>query len=538
MTLSDEWEVDNPFTCKWCVSTHHLHVCDPQIHLEYKICVGTLLAPSCPFVAMREEMMELSHVTKPLRRATTVGSRTARCAFVAIVLSTPFLQGAKCVNPDTIVKPITKTIDKINATMQKAIDTLDTQSTLWQQTITTLEQDLAAEAKSLSKDVQNLEHQFFQDVNTLVNNVSYLVKDGGQWLQESANCQKDIYSSHAKIALQNMLNEFLNKHNYLKKNDRPKLPFAPIICSANPTSVAVGQWQPSQSLALSGVDMNLFKTQPPSVLVLRSDGSTIEAKNMGNQGTNYHFTINIQTMISQGLLDDAIQIQVNWNGHKVNSNQIPVIACGRLSAPCCQGKMCKSGTCVDQICLPCGQLNQHCCNGVNCSSGVCTNDMCTSCGGKGQICCAGKSCTESGTVCKQGTCIVPPVPPEEVRTIEAIVKTGGMDGAGTNDVVDLFLGGNSWRLNVPGKNDFERNHTDSFVLTAPSKMVWNTDLNPVRIRKGADGENGEWYVESLVVKINGKHTCTLPVNKWLKGSSLVWTGTLPASGSCNPPPAQ
>lgn len=322
----------------------------------------------------------------------------SRAFFLAMLLALPFVQGSSC---DINTPGVTAAVERVTDSMNNAIAVIDSQSSQWQNTLTNLESQLAADAK-------DLEGQIFQDINQLINKVDYVVKDGIQFGQESINCQIDIFRTHAKIALQNLLNDFLDKYGYKGIKNRPEIAYIPIVCSANPTTVNVGQWDSNATLALSGVDFNLFDTQAPSVIVVRSDGSQVEAKNMGSRTSNYRYQINVQTMIMQGFLKNAVQLQVRWNGQSVNRNEIPVTDCGHLNGPCCKGDLCDSGTCVSQACVPCGKLNEHCCNHTLCTTGACVGDMCTACGAVGQPCCSGNAC--SGGTCKNGKCntVMPP----------------------------------------------------------------------------------------------------------------------------------
>jgi hypothetical protein len=48
----------------------------------------------------------------------------------------------------------------------------------------------------------------------LITQIDTVVKDGLQFGQEMFNCQLDIFSRHASIALKNLQNGFLNAVNY------------------------------------------------------------------------------------------------------------------------------------------------------------------------------------------------------------------------------------------------------------------------------------------------------------------------------------
>jgi len=364
---------------------------------------------------------------------------TSFVIFVLIV--SPLLQGASCIQSifdifkptidnlevtiENISKSINESIGNVNQTMSQAVATLGQQSASWQGTLTSLESDLAQHAKELeaqaarhtkevedqvarhvdeqrektARDVLNLQQQVVRDTRDLIQQVSIVAKDGAQFTQESINCQIDIFNTHARIAVKNLLITYLNKVKYENRSNRPLEPFTPIVCSANPSSINVAKWDPSNSLILSGTDLNLFDTQKPSIVVIRKDQPELAIDNLGSRVTNYRFAVNVSTMISQGALDNAIQLQVRWNGHRVNPNEIPVLACGNFGQPCCAvGNACKTGvTCVNGTCGVCGRLGQGCCNGNVCSEGKCANSVCSACGNIGELCC-------DGDMCRAGQC--------------------------------------------------------------------------------------------------------------------------------------
>jgi hypothetical protein len=223
----------------------------------------------------------------------------------------------------TGLSSVTDSLDKINQTMQNAVDTLGEQSSAWQGTLKDLESKMASDANTLESKVAS-------DVHDMINQVDGVIKDGVQFGQESINCQIDIFSNHARIALKNMLTTFLNKWNYKGINNRPLDPFLPIVCSVNPTSVNVAKWDPTVQLVLSGTDFNLFKTTAPDVELVHTNGSKVAVPpTLVNTLTNYRVAINVPVMITQNRFDpDTVELVVLWNGREVNPNKIPVVPPG------------------------------------------------------------------------------------------------------------------------------------------------------------------------------------------------------------------
>ena len=325
------------------------------------------------------------------------GSRPGFEVVLAGGIAVAILQLASCGGVDMIKDGVAK----VNETVSQAVKTLENQSASWQTTLQTLESQLTQDAGNLetqvARDATDAEKGLVRDLHGLIRQVELVAKDGGQFVQESANCQADIFNSHARIALQNMLNTFLNKYSYQGGSDRPAVPHVPIICTSNMNGINVGNWNADAFLALSGTDLSLFQSQPPDIVVLKGDGSESTVPNVGNRVTNYRFEINVQPLIAQGLLKDAVQLQVRWGGQRVNRNEIPIVPCGPIGKPCCRGT-CDAGACVNHVCEACGALGQHCCTGGGCPGNTCVSGICTVCGGIDQACCHGRQCNT-------GTCL-------------------------------------------------------------------------------------------------------------------------------------
>lgn len=335
---------------------------------------------------------------------------------LALLCAVPMLQAAQCIPSNVIPGPVDRvsdSVDRINDTLSRAVDALSAQSSSWQATLLELESSLAADASTLERqfaaDASTLERQLVRDVHGLVDHVHTVAQDGLQFTQESVNCQKDIFAGQARVEIQNLLIELLNKYSHQGRSDRPKVPQVPIVCSANPSIVNLGEWTSDTLLTLSGSNLSLFDSQKPSIVVVKSNHteSVIDSA-MGNRVTNYRYTLNIPAMIHQHLLEDALQLQVRWNGHQVNQNEIAVTQCGARGEACCL-EQCDSplDACVNlgrtNRCTACGASGQPCCAGATCGNGgTCVNNTCTPCGTAGSACCPGNSCSVGN--CSNGTC--------------------------------------------------------------------------------------------------------------------------------------
>lgn len=114
-----------------------------------------------------------------------------------------------------------------------------------------------------------------------------------------------------------------------------------------------------------------------------------------------------------------------------------------------------------------------------------------------------------------------------VNTLRVKVTTADEIGAGTDDVLALFLGGRSWILDNPGHNDFEQGHTDTFDLD-PGTGLYKSMLNAIHIHKFKDGDDGEWKLKGLEIIVNGSSIYNNQnINQWLAGNHREWHGNIP-----------
>jgi hypothetical protein len=110
----------------------------------------------------------------------------------------------------------------------------------------------------------------------------------------------------------------------------------------------------------------------------------------------------------------------------------------------------------------------------------------------------------------------------EINRINVIVKTGNVNGAGTNGNVYLGIGGREFKLNKPG-NQFEENALDTFVIgvgsnienaddvnslpspngnmNAPNIEDPDIEFNPKYIRFDPNSDDDNWNVENVQVEV-------------------------------------
>lgn len=119
-----------------------------------------------------------------------------------------------------------------------------------------------------------------------------------------------------------------------------------------------------------------------------------------------------------------------------------------------------------------------------------------------------------------------------ISSLTTIVTTGTKYGAGTDD--DIYFGiqlktgdTKEWLLDKAFYNDFENGDKDEYYL-----YINDVDFSPklvskVWIRKDhINNSLGEaWYLDSLIVNVNGKDVLSKNPAKWIKSSSTVYFDT-------------
>jgi len=113
-----------------------------------------------------------------------------------------------------------------------------------------------------------------------------------------------------------------------------------------------------------------------------------------------------------------------------------------------------------------------------------------------------------------------------VNQLKVKVTTANVLWAGTDDDVTIYLGGRSWNLDNPWRNDFERGRTDTFDLD-PGPSLYRGMLSSIRIHKSPDGIAGGWKLKGLQIYVNGTRIYNNQnINKWLEDNDRDWYGTI------------
>ena len=115
---------------------------------------------------------------------------------------------------------------------------------------------------------------------------------------------------------------------------------------------------------------------------------------------------------------------------------------------------------------------------------------------------------------------------ELVNKLRVKVSTADVAWAGTDDDVTLTLAGRDWNLDDPGRDDFERNHTDAFDLD-PGVGFYRGDIHSIRIHKSPDGFAGGWRLKGVELIVNGSTIySTQSINRWLEDDDRTWSASI------------
>ncbi|XP_020905727.1 lipoxygenase homology domain-containing protein 1, partial [Exaiptasia diaphana] len=99
---------------------------------------------------------------------------------------------------------------------------------------------------------------------------------------------------------------------------------------------------------------------------------------------------------------------------------------------------------------------------------------------------------------------------------EIAVYTGNVFGAGTDAKVFITLYGEKGispekELDTKNSNDFERDHTDIYLLDFPFEGT----LKKIKIRHDNSWFGSGWFLEKVVIKDPRGCMYTFPCHKWL-----------------------
>ena len=111
-----------------------------------------------------------------------------------------------------------------------------------------------------------------------------------------------------------------------------------------------------------------------------------------------------------------------------------------------------------------------------------------------------------------------------VNRLRVEIRTGDVAYAGTDDDVRLTLGGRSWNLDDPDRDDFERGDTNAFDLD-PGTSLYQSSISSIRIHKAPDGSFGGWRLGGVRILADGAEIYHNPsIDEWLEDDDRDWLG--------------
>jgi hypothetical protein len=128
----------------------------------------------------------------------------------------------------------------------------------------------------------------------------------------------------------------------------------------------------------------------------------------------------------------------------------------------------------------------------------------------------------------------PDVDPNDpiVDKLEIHVTTGNRAGSRTDSDISVTIAGRTFPLDNPGRNDFENNATDVFLLTPWPGLRTSMLRGEIRIHKSPDGSPQDaWLLDGVKVVVNGTNLFVRQgLNTWLSNAPLTnrldWSDTI------------
>jgi hypothetical protein len=113
-----------------------------------------------------------------------------------------------------------------------------------------------------------------------------------------------------------------------------------------------------------------------------------------------------------------------------------------------------------------------------------------------------------------------------VNTLRVKITTADVSWAGTDDDVSIMLGGRTWNLDNPNRDDFERGNTDTFDLD-PGTSFYTSDIHAVQIHKSPDGIAGGWKLKGVQIIVNGSAIYNnQAINRWVEDNNRDWSDAI------------
>lgn len=98
---------------------------------------------------------------------------------------------------------------------------------------------------------------------------------------------------------------------------------------------------------------------------------------------------------------------------------------------------------------------------------------------------------------------IPPPPPRvKIDSFKITTSTSNVDNADTDAGVFISIAGREFKLDTPGRNDFERNNSDIFIIPVNFYNLAMDDLesNIIKIRHDNEGPGPGWNLSKLKIE--------------------------------------
>ena len=112
---------------------------------------------------------------------------------------------------------------------------------------------------------------------------------------------------------------------------------------------------------------------------------------------------------------------------------------------------------------------------------------------------------------------------EKIEKMVVEITTCSDRRSDTNNLVELYVGGHEWPLDLPYYDDFERGKTDTFDLDIPDGFN-SSEIRYFCLKKSThSGKDDDWCIQKVKVTINGKVVYEKDnIHAWLKDNEQTW----------------
>lgn len=234
--------------------------------------------------------------------------------------------------------------NKVTEEVQTALNSLNSTSHDWQNTLKGLEDELRKDSSDLARST--------------LQQVQQIAAESIQLASEQVACNEDIITDHATVSLANILHTL--------KHDGKHETYIPHICSITPPAISLQR--PENHLTING--SFFFATGKPRLAVQNGNtGPTAVTVDAVSRNTNYAMTVEIAPLIQAGTLNaQSIRLLIYDPPNSSSPYEVPI-----EQAPTCSDNI-RNG---DETDIDCGGSCKPCQVGLSCSiDDDCTGKAC------------------------------------------------------------------------------------------------------------------------------------------------------------------